>query len=567
MGIPLKGRRATPALPVEDPKTLRGIRIVNDDALLPRRETSWKKLLPSISFSFLLHALLLFVLSWIYFDLPNNRVVESILSLLVADHPPETDTVEIVIDGEGEPNLEPGDLNLGAGDVSHEMIVDSMAESVAEETLEPAMMDSDSSPSVDPVSPVKSPSASSSQPPTVKSSRVTKTTSNKVVYKKGIADEPEGQRANHFNGRTSMAKAALLKKMGGTDASEAAVARGLVWLKEHQLPDGAWNFYHIVHPDCDCTMPGRNANNPYAATAMALMAYLGAGQTHESGEYQPEVQRGLDFLLSQGSKAQKGISYFGQVSGNQPYYTQGLVLIALSEALAMTGDARLRPAVTGAAEFLTGTQHGGGGWRYFPGQPGDTSVVAWDLMALKSAQFSRVQIPQKVFKGVDRYLETVSSMRGTQYSYTPERRDSPTISMTAAGLLCRMYLDWEDNKGKLRGGIQVLDQYGPDPNNMYYNYYATQVMHHWGGPEWDRWNQLMREHLIRTQIMDGHAKGSWDVADPHGYAGGRLYMTTLALLTLEVYYRHLPLYQKDRIEVPLMKEALDDSRPGIKQAP
>ena len=89
---------------------------------------------------------------------------------------------------------------------------------------------------------------------------------------------------------------------------------------------------------------------------------------------------------------------------------------------------------------------------------------------------------------------------------------------------------------------------------MYYNYYATQVLHHWGGPEWDRWNSVMREHLIRTQIRDGHATGSWDIADRHGYVGGRVYMTTLALLTLEVYYRHLPLYQRDRIDFPLIQQ-------------
>ena len=133
--------------------------------------------------------------------------------------------------------------------------------------------------------------------------------------------------------------------------------------------------------------------------------------------------------------------------------------------------------------------------------------------------------------------------------------------MTAAGLLCRMYLDFDDNKGKLSAGIRFLDEHGPEPEGMYYNYYATQVMHHWGGPEWDRWNNVMREFLIRTQVLEGHATGSWDVADRHGYAGGRLYMTSLALLTLEVYYRHLPLYQKDRIEVPLINAPAELKKP------
>ena len=79
---------------------------------------------------------------------------------------------------------------------------------------------------------------------------------------------------------------------------------------------------------------------------------------------------------------------------------------------------------------------------------------------------------------------------------------------------------------------------------MYYNYYATQVLHHWGGEEWENWNKVMREQLVKSQRRKGHAAGSWDVADSHGRSGGRLYMTSLCVMTLEVYYRHLPLYQQ-----------------------
>jgi hypothetical protein len=34
------------------------------------------------------------------------------------------------------------------------------------------------------------------------------------------------------------------------------------------------------------------------------------------------------------------------------------------------------------------------------------------------------------------------------------------------------------------------------------------------------------------------------VTDPHGNAGGRIYQTALSILTLEIYYRHLPLYRR-----------------------
>jgi hypothetical protein len=116
--------------------------------------------------------------------------------------------------------------------------------------------------------------------------------------------------------------------------------------------------------------------------------------------------------------------------------------------------------------------------------------------------------------------------------------------MTAVGLLCRMYLGWKRDNPALKAGVEHLAKKGPHPGDIYYNYYATQVLHHWGGDLWNTWNLKMREELVSTQIKEGPGAGSWDVKDPHGYAGGRLYQTTLSLLTLEVYYRHLPIYRR-----------------------
>jgi hypothetical protein len=74
-------------------------------------------------------------------------------------------------------------------------------------------------------------------------------------------------------------------------------------------------------------------------------------------------------------------------------------------------------------------------------------------------------------------------------------------------------------------------------------------MHHWGGTEWRQWNAAMRDHLISTQSTAKHSAGSWAPRDPHSGPGGRLYMTCLAIMTLEVYYRHLPLFQERAIEI------------------
>ena len=83
-------------------------------------------------------------------------------------------------------------------------------------------------------------------------------------------------------------------------------------------------------------------------------------------------------------------------------------------------------------------------------------------------------------------------------------------------------------------------------------------MHHMGGDAWDFWNEGpkgknsgggMRDILIQRQDPDG----SWNPTnDAHGSSGGRIMVTSLSLLTLEVYYRHLPLYRRD---MGIMKDA------------
>ncbi len=516
------------------------MRLEEDIPLLPHRSAFWKSMRTATAVSFALHAVTLLVLSTLYFSVPVHDALDSILSLVISKESPMSDDIETEIEGEAEPVTEPADGDLAP-------------ESSEESQLVLALPSLELAPATIPDGGAAIAAASSATAQGTVPAVAPKKTPipSKDAAKKGANLSSSDEHGDHFAGRSATGKSALLKRMGGTDASEAAVARGLVWLKNHQRPDGSWSFDHTHGPDCDCTMPGRLVNNPNGATAMALLAFLGAGQTHLEGQYQSEVRRGLDFLRAGGTPVGKGICFYGQLQGPPTYYTHGLVTIALSEAYAMTHDADLRPAVAGAIEFLVATQHAQGGWRYFPGQPGDTSVVAWELMALKSAQFSRVSVPAKVYQGIDRFLLSVSSVRGSQYAYVPDRKNMPTPSMTAAGLLCRMYLDWKESSPGLRAGVSILSERGPDPDDMYYNYYATQVLHHWGGEEWIRWNGVMRDHLVNTQIRRGHAAGSWDVADRHGNMGGRLYMTSLALLTLEVYYRHLPLYQRDRIEVPL----------------
>ncbi len=362
------------------------------------------------------------------------------------------------------------------------------------------------------------------------------------------ASSPDGGGAgNDPNGtgnRSEAGRSNLVKKYGGSVASESAVGNALIWLNARQRQNGSWDFIDVG----PCSNPG-TANNPIGGTAYALLPFLAAGQTHRDGPYKKQVQAGLDFLMTVGVNAQAGYDLRGVVNKsdrdeepNYAYYVHGAATLALCEAYAMTKDRKLKPAAESAVLFLINSQDPrGGGWRYNPQQPGSTSATAIQLMALKAAEKAGFRIPDATFKGVSFYLDSVAVDREGRYGYEIEKKQY-AASVTSMALLSRMYLGWGRDDGDLRAGVALIDKKGPY-DNLYYNYFATQVMKNWGGKEWDRWNGRMRDDLIAWQEQNGDAKGSWAPRDRDDYsrAGGRLLTTCLATLTLEVYYRYHPL--------------------------
>ncbi len=344
-----------------------------------------------------------------------------------------------------------------------------------------------------------------------------------------------------FKRRTPGGRGEGVRYKGGTMQSEEAVERGLGWLAIHQRQDGSWNFNHLSDA-CQhyCTNPGSEGSTT-AATGLALLPFLGAGYTHQEGEFQDAVERGLNYLKSRGIR----ISY-GNDLRDSSMYGQALATIALCEAYGMTHDAGLQEAAQGGLDYIAYAQDAGtGGWRYNPGEPGDTTVTGWMLMALKSGQMARLNVKSPAIFGAQRFLNSVQNQDGSQYGYQ-SRKPRPTT--TAVALLCRMYTGWRRDNPGLVQGVAHLNAWGPSKDNLYYDYYATQVLFHWAGPEWDTWNAKMREHLISTQARVGHQTGSWYFESQQSAAGGRLYNTAMATMILEVYYRFMPLYGEEAVE-------------------
>jgi hypothetical protein len=344
--------------------------------------------------------------------------------------------------------------------------------------------------------------------------------------------------AGSFYGRSGSTKEYALTNGGGTGESEAAVTRTLRWLQRQQAPDGHWAL--------DGAFKDKGSPNDVAGTAFGLLPFLGAGHTHKPDKknvYDKNILKALNFLKSRQDMKK------GDFGGGM--YSHGLASIAMCEAYGLSQDPNLRPFAQRAINFIVSAQHqSNGGWRYSPGQEGDTSVTGWQVMALKSGQMAGLDVPDSAMKLAIRYLNTCMSETDYGYGYTGK---GSTPTMSAVGLLCRQYLQsWGPQKLEMIQGVKnhIRPSQAKDskslPKMCYFNYYATQVMHHYGGDAWKEWNKVIRDGLVMSQVKEGAMEGSWDsTGDGFSTSGGRLMITSLNVLTLEVYYRYLPLYYRD----------------------
>ena len=300
--------------------------------------------------------------------------------------------------------------------------------------------------------------------------------------------------------------------------TEDAVAAGLQWLVQQQR-DGHWSLDGTYRSEI-------------AATAFALLPLLAAGEkpgrTDVLHPYGRAVERGLRYLLR------------GQKAGGEfdiSMYAHALAAWTVCEAYRRTTDPTLKKPAQRAVDFIVNAQHEGGGWRYAPRQPGDTSVTSFQVHALVSARRAGLKVPDKTLTLAGKFLDSVASPDRGTYSYVPGSPGSPTMS--AAGQFCRLELGGKaDDKGLVNWAATMRRQAVPAGKGaLYYYHYVTLVLRRRGGEDWDLWERKMREYLLDRQ--DGGQKwqkdrGSWPTtSDQFGPACGRLMMTSLAVLTLQ----------------------------------
>jgi len=337
------------------------------------------------------------------------------------------------------------------------------------------------------------------------------------------------------------------------------VDRGLAFLARSQAADGRWTLGRFAGSSAGDTAL---LESDSAATGLALLAFLGAGHDHFDGPHHETVRRGLDFLMA--SQRADGDLYVvasdDASNGSAWLYSHAIATMAICEAFGMTGDPVVRPSAEQACRFVAAAQHPErGGWRYRPGVDSDLSVSAWMLVAMRSGQLARLPVEPRVLGGVRTLLEaSATGSAAAPFHYNtldPAQRARPlsVLTMAAVGTLMRLHTGTPVDDPGVQSAARLLESHVPAfggggmrERDCYHWYYASQVLVHTGGDGWAAWYRGLVESLEPGQEPAGPKAGSWEAGgaqpDRWGRYAGRVYVTALHLLALEVPYRYLPTY-------------------------
>lgn len=344
-----------------------------------------------------------------------------------------------------------------------------------------------------------------------------------------------------YEGRSAAGRSKMLGGGAGrwAKAVEDSVNRALEWLKNNQAEDGSWG-----------------PNNRDAMTGLAILTYLANGETTSSEKYGATVEKGIKYLVTQQEKNGEGrFSKWtpGGEGGQQNSYSHGISTYAICEAYGLTRIPSLKPVMEAAVDVIIKGQQPGGSWNYGFRKDArrDASVAGWQLQALKAAQIAGASNPglkEAIAKGVEELKRFQHGETG-MFAYSEMNRGK--LSITGVAVLC-MQLAGYGRDPAVRNGLRALndatiDWKKPMDWPMYSWYYITQAKFQAGGNDWSTWNATFAPEIIRNQRDDGSWISAGENLPPedHGreVSYGPVYSTTLAALTLQVYYRFLPTYK------------------------
>ena len=321
--------------------------------------------------------------------------------------------------------------------------------------------------------------------------------------------------------------------------AEVSVLRSLEWLRVNQNPDGSWG-----------------TNDKEAMTGLALLTYLAHGETSGSEKYGETVKRAIQLLIARQNEAGE----FAKTDTTAGTYSQAICVYAVSEAYGMTRIPTLKPVMEKGAQVLIQGQQANGGfdYRFEKSARRDTSLGGWCSQALKAAFIAGAENP-RLKTAMDLAVADMKSAQKEDGSFMYSNAESHSSPAMTAVAVLSMQLLGHGRETPVKDGLAYLrdahcDWKNPPDWPMYAWYYISQTKFHQGGGSWTSWNNQFAPQFIRNQNEDG----SWNSPGLSLKAGstGRenmhpVYATTMAALTLQVYYRFLPTYQ------PIEEQAID----------
>jgi hypothetical protein len=213
---------------------------------------------------------------------------------------------------------------------------------------------------------------------------------------------------------------------------------GLRWLKQNQGADGSWG----------------PANVP-AMTGLAVLCFLGHGETPEAPEFGPTVKKALDWLLKKGTEFDGRMSLTRNAFSGHNVYDHAIATYAMCEYYSMTKDERMADLIKKAVGYIVEGQAPDGGWQYgyAKGIDSDTSVSGWQIQALKAAHLTQLKIPG-VDESLDKAMLNLKRVQGPKGGFG-YRKAEDRYSLTGVGVLCTYF--WKQDKDKVvKDGIEFL---------------------------------------------------------------------------------------------------------------
>ncbi len=337
---------------------------------------------------------------------------------------------------------------------------------------------------------------------------------------------------------------------------KSSVEKATAWLLKQQQPSGYFSEQKTNQSPRRGDVPSHSA----AMTALSIMGLASVG--HLPGNPTPEgaaAERALKFIVDNVEPDDNG--YLGR-SDRSRMYGHGIISLMLTEMVGMSGseamDKKVRAMTEQAIKLIIRAQQAPkseanrGGWRYEPSSSdSDISVSVWQLMALRAAKNSGIDVPKEAIDNAIAYIKRSYraerdsngqlKQQEAAFSYEPYG-GRQTFSTTAAGLLS-LQVSGQYDVPEVLGSSNWLLKFPPEVNEpwFYYGcYYYAQGMYQRGGDHAATARQKTEQMLVGAQS----AEGAWYPRNGNEKSAGPVYATSLALLSLSVYHHFLPIYQK-----------------------